>query len=185
VVNLGIDFLAQVFPDGFRHLHENADDSRIKLPSGVAVYFLTRGGDGLGRIQGLGNIDTGGGTGRNANLGIGRKTSKKVAKLNIATGQSTGGCDKGDIAKNVRSRAASLRSCYEMQLMNKPDLQGKVTVQWTITGDGSVTGTKAVSDSMSNNAVTDCVLRAIGHIRFAKPEAGICVIQWPFVFSPG
>lgn len=143
------------------------------------------GGDGLGRIQGLGNIDTGGGTGRNANLGIGRKTSKKVAKLNIATGQSTGGCDKGDIAKNVRSRAASLRSCYEMQLMNKPDLQGKVTVQWTITGDGSVTGTKAVSDSMSNNAVTDCVLRAIGHIRFAKPEAGICVIQWPFVFSPG
>ncbi|MSQ82889.1 MAG: AgmX/PglI C-terminal domain-containing protein, partial [Myxococcales bacterium] len=96
------------------------------------------GGDGTGRLHGLGSIDTGGGTGRNADLGIGRKSSKKVAKLNIAQGQSTGGCDKGDISKNVRARAASLRACYETQLMAKPDLAGKVTVQWTITADGSV-----------------------------------------------
>ena len=69
--------------------------------------------------------------------------------------------------------------------MNKPDRNGKRTVQWTISGDGSVTGTKTVQDTMSNNAVTDCVLRSIGRIHFMKPEAGICVIQWPFVFSPG
>ena len=48
-----------------------------------------------------------------------------------------------------------------------------------------VTGEKAVDDSMHNNAVSDCVLRSIKRIRFMKPEAGICVIQWPFVFSPG
>ncbi len=143
------------------------------------------GGDGLGRIHGLGNIDTGAGTGRNANIGIGRKSTKKVAKLNIAQGSSTGGCDKGDISKNVRARAASLRACYETQLMNKPDLAGKLTLQWTITGDGSVNGQKTVDDSLKNNAVSDCVLRAISHVKFAKPEAGICVIQWPFVFNPG
>lgn len=143
------------------------------------------GGTGYGRLHGLGAIDTGGGTGRNANIGIGRKTSKKVAKIGIATGQSTGGCDKGDIAKNVRARAAALRACYETQLLAKPDLAGKITVQWTITGEGSVTGEKSVSDTLSNNAVSDCVLRAIKRIRFMKPEAGICVIQWPFVFSPG
>jgi len=143
------------------------------------------GGEGYGRLHGLGAIDTGGGTGRNANLGLGRKTAKKVAKLNIASGSSTGGCDKGDIAKNVRARASSLRACYEMQLMSKPDLAGKLTVQWTITGEGSVTGQKTVGDTLNNNTVSDCVLRAISHIRFAKPEAGICVIQWPFVFSPG
>ena len=58
-------------------------------------------------------------------------------------------------------------------------------MQWTITGDGAVTGQKTVGDTLNNNTVSDCVLRAISHIRFAKPEAGICVIQWPFVFSPG
>jgi hypothetical protein len=143
------------------------------------------GGDGLGRIHGLGEIDTGAGTGRGANIGIGRKTTKKVAKVNIAQGQSTGGCDKGDIAKNVRARAASIKACYESQLLTKPDLKGKLTVQWTITTEGGVQGQKATQDTMSNPTVSDCVLRAISHIKFAKPEAGICVIQWPFVFEPG
>lgn len=143
------------------------------------------GGDGTGRLHGLGSIDTGGGTGRNADIGIGKRSAKKVAKLNIAQGQSTGGCDKGDISKNVRARAASLRACYETQLMAKPDLSGKVTVQWTITGDGSVSNDKIVDDSMKNSAVTDCVLRTIRRVRFLKPEAGVCVIQWPFVFNPG
>jgi outer membrane biosynthesis protein TonB len=143
------------------------------------------GGEGYGRLHGLGSIDTGGGTGRNADMGIGRKASKKVAKLNIAQGNSTGGCDKGDISKNVRARAVSLRACYETQLMAKPDLSGKITVQWTITGDGSVANDKIVDDSMKNTAVSDCVLRAIRHIKFLKPEAGVCVIQWPFVFNPG
>jgi hypothetical protein len=85
----------------------------------------------------------------------------------------------------VRARAASLRACYETQLMNKPDLAGKLTVQWTITGEGGVSGQKLVGDTLSNTSVSDCVLRAISHVRFAKPEAGICVIQWPFVFNPG
>lgn len=143
------------------------------------------GGTGYGRIHGLGEIDTGGGTGRNANLGIGKKTGKKVAAVKIATGQSTGGCDKGDIAKNVKVRAAALRSCYEMQLMSKPSLQGKITAQWTIDTEGAVKNPKIVSDTMGSDAVSDCVVRTIGRIRFKKPDAGICVIQWPFVFSPG
>lgn len=143
------------------------------------------GGEGYGRLHGLGAIDTGGGTGRNADMGIGRKSSKKVAKINIAQGQSTGGCDKGDISKNVRARAASLRACYETQLMSKPDLAGKITVQWTINGEGKVQNDKVVDDSMKNSAVTDCVQRTIRRISFMKPEAGVCVIQWPFVFNPG
>jgi hypothetical protein len=143
------------------------------------------GGDGLGRIHGLGEIDTGAGTGRGANVGIGRKTTKKVAKVNIAQGTSNGGCDKGDIAKNVRARAASIKACYEQQLLTKPDLKGKLTVQWTITTEGAVKDPKATQDTIGTPAVSDCVIRAMSHIRFAKPEAGICVVQWPFVFEPG
>ena len=143
------------------------------------------GAGGYGRIHGLGAIDTGGGTGRNANVGIGRKKRKRVAKLRLAGGRSTGGCDRGDIAKNVKRRASALRACYEMQLLSKPDLQGKVTVQWTIDTEGQVKGEKVVSKTLNNDAVTDCVMRTIRRIRFKKPDAGICVIQWPFVFAPG
>ena len=161
-----------------------AERGRVRRAASAQTGYRG-GGDGTGRLHGLGSIDTGGGTGRNADLGIGRRSARKVAKLNIAQGQSTGGCDKGDISKNVRARAASLRACYETQLMAKPDLAGKVTVQWTITGDGSVSSDKITDDTMKNGAVTDCVLRTIRRIRFMKPEAGVCVIQWPFVFNPG
>lgn len=143
------------------------------------------GGDGYGRIHGLGAIDTGGGTGRRANVGLGRKKKKRVAKLKIATGQSSGGCDKGDIKKNVRRRAAAIRACYEKKLLTKPDLQGKLVVMWTIKEDGRAANTKLASDTIKDSSVTDCVLRVMGRLRFKKPDAGVCVIRWPFVFRPG
>ena len=143
------------------------------------------GSGGIGAIRGLGNIHTGNGVGKNANIGIGRKKRKKVAKLRVSGGRSTGGCDKGNIAKNVRRRAAALRACYEVQLLKTPSLRGKVTLQWTISTDGRVANPKVVGNSLKNNRVTDCVTRTIKRVRFKKPEAGICIIQWPFVFSPG
>ena len=139
----------------------------------------------VGTRRGTGDAHGLAGTGRNANVGIGRKRRKRVAKLRMAGGRSTGGCDKGNIAKNVRKRAAALRACYEMQLMSKPNLKGKVTVQWTIDTEGRVKNVKVVSDKIKNNNVTDCVVRTLKRVRFKKPEAGICIIQWPFVFVPG
>ncbi len=110
----------------------------------------------------------------------GSKPEKTEAKQD-----APGGCDKADIAANVRARAATLRACYESQLFAQPDLNGRITVQWTIQSDGKVASLTAVEDTMHNAAVTQCVLRAIGRITFAKPAAGICVIQWPFAFTPG
>ena len=118
-------------------------------------------------------------------LPIGRKIARKVPPYKFAEGTTIGGCDKGDIAKQVRARGSIVRACYETQLLSAPTLQGKLTAQWTIGGDGSVQGEKAVNDTLNSNAVGDCVMRAIHRIRFQAPEAGTCVIQWPFVFSPG
>jgi hypothetical protein len=95
------------------------------------------------------------------------------------------GCDKGDISMKVRASAASLRACYETQLISRPTLAGKVTVRWTINGAGKVENDKVVDDSMNNSAVSDCVQRTIRRIHFSKPAVGVCVIQWPFVFNPG
>ena len=33
--------------------------------------------------------------------------------------------------------------------------------------------------------VTNCVLRVLRRMRFQKPDGGICVVQWPFVFNSG
>ena len=141
------------------------------------------GGDGgYGRIHGMGKIDTGGGMGVKA--GLGNKGKKRVGKMKVGSGKSTGFCKKSNIASVVRRRAGAIRSCYEKRLQVKPKLTGKLTARWTIQANGSVSGA-AAGGSMKDGKVKDCVLRVIRRMRFAKPEGGVCVIKWPFVFSAG
>ncbi len=97
---------------------------------------------------------------------------------------STFSCGKADIAKNVRARASELRACYEAQLRVEPELSGSITVEWTITTDGSVSDAKTVRNSLHNEIVTACVLQTIAKMQFARPRAGVCFLQWPFTFLP-
>ena len=165
------------------------DDSSVigggRNPIGFREGDQGGGGDDLWTIAGLPNGTDRDARGLRHTLPIGHKTPKKVPQMKYAEGQTLGGCDKGDVAKQVRSRGAMVRSCYEAQLLTAPSLAGKLAVQWTISGDGTVQGEKAVSDTLQSDPVSDCVLRTIRRIHFQKPEAGTCVIQWPFVFAPG
>lgn len=94
-------------------------------------------------------------------------------------------CKKADVQRKVQGRAAAIRACYEMQLQMKPDLAGKVTLQWIIDLTGVVKGVKTVENSTGNKKLDECISRIIGKIRFQQPEGGMCIIRWPFVFTPG
>lgn len=141
------------------------------------------GTGGYGRIHGLGKIDTGGGAGVSANLG--KKAAKKVGNIKLGSGSSQGFCQKSNIQSVVRRRAGAIRACYERELQLHPKLGGKITVRWTINLEGKVQGATTVDSSMGNKNVEGCVLRAIRRMRFSKPEGGVCVVQWPFVFNAG
>ena len=141
------------------------------------------GTGGYGRIHGLGKIDTGGGAGVSANLG--KKAAKKVGTFKLGSGSSQGFCQKSNIQSVVRRRAGAIRACYERELQLHPKLQGKVTARWTINLEGKVATATVVNSSMGNKNVEGCVLRSIRRMRFAKPEGGVCVVQWPFVFNAG
>ncbi len=141
------------------------------------------GGDGAGRIMGMGDIDTGGGKGVKA--GIGDKGKKRVGNVTLAGSTAQGFCKKSNIESVVKRRAGAIRACYEQRLQVKKDLKGKISVRWTIDVEGKVTGASATGDSMGDSETTNCLLRTLRRMRFEKPEGGICVVQWPFVFSPG
>jgi TonB family protein len=135
-------------------------------------------------LHGLGPIDTGPGHGRRIVIGTGPRPRARVRPVDEREApMPTGGCDRGDIAKQVRARAASFRTCYELQLVSRPDLSGKMTVRWTIAEDGRVRSVSTTQDSVGNDAVSSCVLRAFERMSFQKPEAGVCVVQWPLVFT--
>ena len=98
---------------------------------------------------------------------------------------TAGGCVKIDISQRIRARAGEFRRCYEAQLIGKPTLAGKLSLRWTIGEDGKVAKAEATADTMGDPAVTSCVLESLRTMEFDVPVKGICVIDWPFVFSPG
>ena len=153
---------------------------------GMGFKGTGSGGGGLGgygRIHGLGKIDTGGGTGMHGSLG--RKRARRVGKIRVGAGRSTGFCKRGDIARVVRRRANSIRACYEQRLQVNPNLKGKVTARWTIALSGRVSSAGIASSSLGDSAVTNCIMRVIRRMSFPKPEGGVCIVQWPFVFNAG
>ena len=138
---------------------------------------------GYGRIHGLGRVDTGGGMGERTDLG--KKGTKKVGQMKLGSGGFTGVCEKEHITTNVMRRAGAIRACYEAQLQSHESLAGKTMIRWTIDGEGRVSEASIKSSTLGNAKVEECVLRVIRAMRFQKPESGICVVQWPFIFSPG
>jgi outer membrane biosynthesis protein TonB len=135
-----------------------------------------------GPIHGVGKISTGGGTGMHASLG--KKSRRRAGKIRIGSGRSSGFCKKSDLARKIRRRAGAIRACYERRLQVNPRIQGKVNVRFTVGASGAVQSASA-SGSLSDGAVRSCIVRTIRRIRFAKPEGGVCVVQWPFVFNSG
>ena len=112
-------------------------------------------------------------------------TERPLAKTSLGTGSTTGFCDGDAVRRAIRMRLAGLRYCYESRLQVSPKLSGKVTVRWTIGLQGDVLNAAIVDDTLGDPAVGQCLLRQVRRIRFPKPEGGICVVSFPFVFTGG
>ncbi len=140
------------------------------------------GGEGFGRIGGLGKVDTGGGKGTGAKLGKKKKKSVK-AKMRKGAPKIGNFCDKGDIRRVVGRKSNAIKYCFEKQLQTNPKLSGKVIAQWKVGLDGKVMSASIVSSTIGSKPVSGCVARVIKRMRFQKPNGGICVIKYPFVFS--
>ncbi len=140
------------------------------------------GGEGFGRIGGLGKVDTGGGKGTGGKIGT--KKKKKV-KPKMSTGAPAIGdfCDKGNIRRVVGGKSKAIKYCFEKELQTNPTLSGKVTAQWKVGLDGSVMESSIASSTLNHKSVEGCITRVIKRMRFEKPKGGICVINYPFVFS--
>ncbi len=142
------------------------------------------GGLGGGLPGGIGGADAAR-SGRMAMAGLKDRDRKRASKVKLDSGSVGQFCKKADVQRKVSGRAAAIRACYEMQLQLKPDLAGKVTLQWIIDMTGRVNGVKVVDNSTGNNKLQDCIAKIIGKIHFQPPQGGMCIIRWPFVFSPG
>jgi hypothetical protein len=151
---------------------------------GMSVRGLDKGGggDGFGGIVELGDIDTGG-QGTGASLGPKDKRDVPRAKFEEMTPRVGDFCSPADIRNVVAQKANAIKYCYERQLQRQPELSGKVIAQWKVGLDGTVINASIASSTVDSRPVEACITRVISRLNFAQPDGGICVINYPFVFT--
>ena len=121
-------------------------------------------------------------------------TTKKIAKQGdviISRPESIEGAASSDaqrdnkvINKVVSSHRTSIRMSYERFLKRDPSLQGKITVRFTITANGSVTDVEIMENTTNNRGLENEIRRKVQMWKFASIPEGDVTVTFPFVFQP-
>ncbi len=175
--------------DAWAEMAESEDGTAVGVGAGfgmglAGVGFGGGGGGGGGYGGGIGGLGGGGGAGKGGKVtGPKKSTVKPKPKLDLEAAKEGQFCKESNIRDVVQKRAAALRNCYEQQLLADPSLSGKVIVFWKIGLDGQVTEASIKSSTLKNDRVESCLTKTVRRLRFDKPDGGICVVEFPFIFT--
>ena len=78
----------------------------------------------------------------------------------------------------------ALRHEYEKRLKVKPGLQGKITVQFTISAPGKVIECKVISSTINDATLEAAITKRIRRWQFDKIKKNNVTVVYPFAFSP-
>jgi len=160
---------------------------------GLGLSGTGQAGGGRGQGIGLGNIGTLGhgastGTGQGFGSGHGRVAGAgKTQPPHVRMGATSvsGKLPAEVVQRIVRQNYGRFRMCYEQGLAKNPNLEGRVTAQFVIGRDGSVSNVANAGSNMPDSGVVGCVVRAYNGLSFPPPPRGIVTVVYPIHFSPG
>ncbi len=90
--------------------------------------------------------------------------------------------DKEIIRRYVKRNIEKISYCYEKELLANPSLEGTVTVNFTLNGNGRVIQSNA---SGVDATVSSCIASVVSNIKFPKVgDDGIYPIKYPFQLRP-
>lgn len=100
----------------------------------------------------------------------------------IACTQDNPCLDKEIIRRYVKRNIEKITYCYEKELLAQPGLEGTVTVNFTLNGNGRVIESNA---SGVDPTVSSCIAEVVSNIHFPKVgDDGIYPIKYPFQLRP-
>ncbi len=159
---------------------------------GLGLRGTGRGGGGTGEgTIGLGNLGTighgaGGGSGSGYGRGAGGFSgrSARVPQIRSGAADVRGSLSKEVIRRVIRRHINEVRFCYEQELNQRPDLEGRVTVSFIISPTGAVQSSAVAASTMGNQRVEQCIAGAVRRWTFPSPEGGgIVVVNYPFMLT--
>jgi TonB family protein len=143
------------------------------------------GGDAAGTI-GIGSLNTGeaarGAPGRGSMSSVRREA--RVPDLRVGEASVKGSLSKEVIRRVIHRNLAKVRFCYEQGLSARPDLAGRVSIQFMIAPTGVVQQATAVQSSLGSAQVERCIADAVRLWTFPAPDGGGYVsVSYPFLFE--
>lgn len=121
-----------------------------------------------------------------------RAASSQASQPGVATGSETPSETRSSAAELdadtlmgiARFHYADLRSCYETQLKENPQLQGMVEVELTIDSKGQIREGRITNDTIGHPELQFCIAQRILGWKFPPHADESLTVQFPFEFSP-
>ncbi|MEM6989074.1 MAG: AgmX/PglI C-terminal domain-containing protein [Myxococcota bacterium] len=111
---------------------------------------------------------------------------KRVPRVRQSKATVVGALDKDIIRRIVRAHINEVRYCYNQGLVRKPDLEGRVTIKFTISPTGDVDKSDVNKTTVEDKNVGRCIAKAVKRWQFPEPDGGgVVVVSYPFVLAPG
>lgn len=141
------------------------------------------GGGGLG-LGGLGTAGYGRGAGAGyGSVALGHRGRSDIQVVHQNT-KVIGGLSQEVVGQYIKRYWAQIKFCYERELTKNPNLYGKVTITFTIGGNGRISEAQVMQTTMNNANVEECILRVIRRIIFPQPKGGgQVIVTYPFLFQ--
>ena len=102
--------------------------------------------------------------------------------MRIVDVRTYGGLSKEAIQRVVRLHHNNIKHCYERALRSSPDLNGRVTVSFTVAPQGYVQGVSIAADTLGEGSVAQCIEGVIGRLSFPSTD-GVTGATYPFLFQ--
>ena len=69
-------------------------------------------------------------------------------------------------------------------MLHNPDLEGKLVMDFTVAGSGSVSRSEIKDDGAKDQRLSTCLTTKLSRWQFPKPRGGVNVaVTYPFIFK--
>ncbi len=160
-------------------------DDRAGNSLGAKTKRTSGSGKGKKSIGVSGPITGGRGAG-NFGFGSGSVGKKSSVLINVGGQEEAfvGSIDREAIRRVILDNISQIRNCYERILNQKPDLFGKLVIEWDIENKGKVKKAKAIKNTTGSRKLASCVVKRLRSWRFPEPpDDQIARVTYPFVFA--
>ena len=147
--------------------------------------MLGGGGSGAGTASDVGGGGNGlglPGYGTGAKAGVNGQGSSRIA-LDLGKTTVEEGLTRDEVGRVIHAHMSEIRYCYESSMLHNPDLEGKLVMDFTVAGSGSVSRSEIKDDGAKDQRLSTCLTTKLSRWQFPNRAAESMSRSYPFIFK--